>query len=63
MYIGKRLGLGIGLLLAYIPAHLPIYFLGWKFYWTVLPGVLILLGHFIISLTIAYDVWMLERSK
>lgn len=59
-YIRKRLGLGIGLFLAYFPAHIAVYVLGWEYYYTQLSGALIFSGHLLISLAVAYDVFEIK---
>lgn len=57
LYRGERKNLGLGWLVAYIFAHLPIYYLGLNFYYTQAAGILMLLAHTTISLLLAYDVY------
>lgn len=57
LYVGKKKGFGLGWLLAYMLAHLPIYYLGWEFYFTQLAGMFMMLAHIMISILLAYDVY------
>lgn len=56
VYAGKKKVFGAGLLLAEILEHLPILFLGIAWF-TAVPGILYPLGHTIISIVLAADVY------
>lgn len=56
IYNGKRLVLGISLLLAMIIMHSTIFYLGLAFYMSM-PGLMTILSHLIISLALAYDAY------
>lgn len=60
LYIGKKKGFGLGWLLAFIPAHLSVYYFGWEFFYTQTAGMLTLLSHIIISILLAYDVYKIK---
>ncbi|MBI4895671.1 MAG: hypothetical protein HY831_04220 [Candidatus Aenigmarchaeota archaeon] len=61
IYNGKRLILGISLLLAMIIMHSTVFYLGFHFYLTT-AGLMILLSHLIISLALAYDAYSDAKS-
>ena len=54
IYNGKKIVLGLGLLIGMILLHAPIFYLGIRWYLSI-PGLLVLLSHLILSLTFAYD--------
>lgn len=56
IYKGKS-GFGLVWIIAYIFAHLPIYFLGWEYAFTEMAGILTFTSHIIISILLAYDVY------
>jgi len=56
IYLGKRKGIGAGLFLAELIEHMPILFLGMPWF-IVLPGILYPLGHILISVMLAVDVY------
>ncbi len=61
IYNGKRLVLGISLLLAMIIMHATVFYLGLHFYLTM-PGLMIILSHLILSLALAYDAYTDAKS-
>lgn len=51
-----RIIFGIGWLIVLLFTHLPLYYLGLNFVLTI-PGILTSIGHVIISILLAYDVY------
>lgn len=61
IYNGKRLVLGISLLLAMIIMHSTIFYLGFHWYLSM-AGFMVILSHLIISLALAYDAYSDAKS-
>ena len=55
VYLGKKKTLGTGLLIGALLLHLPLLYTGLEMYLTV-PGIYHLIGHLVLSFTLAYDV-------
>lgn len=61
IYNGSRIVFGILMLISMIILHSPLFYLGIRWYFAF-PGLLIILGHVIISLALAYDAYNDTKS-
>ena len=63
VYQKEKVLYGIGWILAFIPMHIPFIIPGLEYSYMESRGVLLLLGHFMISVLLAYDAFISERNE